>query len=146
MNDVVKNDLLTGMLAEVQSFQVIKPDDMKFLAEHKEHLTKVFTSVHQWRTDAQKESILFDEYYPSIHSKFHQAINEQRVQLDQAFYLAKDFEMKKLDIEELEAEIKEIGEKGHTHYHTTLEKIKIKKKQLEINFKMYELKQLEISM
>lgn len=142
MNTLMKKDSLSDMLTEVEHYQVIKNEDIKFLLEHREHLNKVFDNVHQWRSQAQKESIIFDENYPTTHSKFHQAINEQRVQLDQAFYLAKNYEEHKLDIEQLEAEIEEMIDFSISK----MEKIQKKKKLLEIQFKRYEMHQIEISM
>jgi len=133
------NELLSGVISAVKDIQVIKDDDMKFLVEHKEHLAAVFENVHMWRTDSQKRSIISDAYHPTLHSKFHQAICEQKVQLDQAFYLAKDFEMKKLEIEELALDLEELGD-------TTRDDIKRKRIQIDMQFKQYELKQMEIAM
>jgi hypothetical protein len=141
MNSIVKKDLLSDALTTVQRFDVFKPEDIHFLMEKKEHLGKVMLNVHQWRTDSQKESIICDQYCPTLHSKFHQAINEQRVQFDQALYLAKDIEMKKLDIEELEDEIETLKSCS-----ANKKKIQAKKKELELSFKHYELKQMVISL
>lgn len=137
--DIAVRDTLTGILTTAQNMQVVKPEDHKFLVEHKEHLNKVFAYTYMWRTDMQKRSIVSDNYHPTLHSKFHQAILEQKVQLDQAFYLAKDFEMKKLDIEELMCDLEELGD-------TKRDEIKKKKLQIEIQFKQYELSQLQTAM
>lgn len=134
----MENDLMI-LLDKVQDFGVMKKDDASFLVENKDHLMKVFDKVYMWRTESQKRSILSDSYHPTLHGKFHQAIAEQKVQLDQAFYLAKDFEMKKLEIEELLLDVDELA-------YTKRDDIIRKKKMLEINFKQYELKQMEIAM
>jgi hypothetical protein len=64
---------------------------------------------------------------------------EQKVQFDQAMYLAKDFEEKKLEIEDLECDLEEL---------TTSKRDSIKRRKISINikFKQYELKQLQIAM
>lgn len=133
-------ELLTEVFGALKDVQVFKKEDYNFLVEHKEHLAAVFENVHMWRTDTQKRSIISDAYHPTLHSKFHQAICEQKVQCDQAFYLAKDFEMKKLEIEELMVDLEEItGDDKRSD-------IQRRRIQIDIQFKQYELKQLQIAM
>lgn len=132
-------ELLAEIFGALKDVQIFKKDDYGFLVEHKEHLAAVFENVHMWRTDSQKRSIISDAYHPTLHSKFHQAICEQKVQLDQAFYLAKDFEMKKLEIEELAIDLSELGE-------TPRDDVKRRRIQIDMQFKQYELKQMEIAM
>lgn len=139
--DVVAQDGLTGMLDTIKNYQVFKVEDIRFLAENKEHLSKVFANVHMWRTESQKRSIVSDDYHPTLHSKFHQAMCEQKVQLDQAFYLAKDFELKKLEIEELMCDIEELQKSDSKR-----DDIKRRKAEIEAQFKEYELKQIQIAM
>jgi len=130
---------ITDMLRTVNATEAITPDDANFLVEHKEHLAKVFTNVHIWRTDSQKKSIISDVYHPTVHGKFHQAILEQKVQVDQAFYLAKDFELKKLEIEDLILDLAELKD-------TPRNEVKRKRINVELKFKKYELKQMQIAM
>ncbi len=130
---------VTNMLETIRPMQIVKKEDQTFLAEHKQHFAQVFEKVHIWRTDTQKLSIVSDSYHPTDHSKFHQAILEQKVQLEQAFYLAKDFEMKKLEIEELMLDLEDLGE-------TARDAIKRRKIEIEVQFKKFELEQMTIAM
>jgi hypothetical protein len=130
---------VTNMLETIRPMQVVKKEDQTFLAEHKQHFAQVFEKVHIWRTDTQKLSIVSDSYHPTDHSKFHQAILEQKVQLEQAFYLAKDFEMKKLEIEELMLDLEDLGE-------TARDTIRRRKIEIEVQFKKFELEQMTIAM
>jgi hypothetical protein len=131
------NDVILPMIREMP---VICKEDQKFLVEHKEQLGKVFEKTHMWRTKIQKLSIISDDYCPTLHGKFHQAILECKVQTDQLFYLMKDFEMAKLDCEILEEEIKELKELGNRK-----DELLANKKELELKFKQYELKQQQIA-
>ncbi len=135
---------LDVVLEEVRSIAVMAPEDNKFLMEHKEHLTTVMEKTFMWRTDVQKRSIISDSYHPTLHSKFHQAILEQKVQLDQTFYLAKDFEMKRLDIEENLLDIADL--ENETTLSPERKELKLRKLQLALSFKQYELKQAQIAM
>jgi len=139
--DVMVAESLNGILDTMKDIQVFKPQEVMFLVEHKEHLAKVFANVHMWRTDSQKRSIISDDYHPTLHSKFHQAMCEQKVQCDQAFYLAKDFELKKLEIEELVCDIEELSKS-----ESKRDDIKRRKAEIEAQFKKYELKQIQIAM
>jgi len=134
------NDVILPMIREMP---VICKEDQKFLVENKEHLGKVFEKTFMWRTKIQKLSIVSDDYCPTLHGKFHQAILECKVQTDQLFYLMKDFEMAKLDCEILEEEIKEL--KFPTEPPTRKSLLEAEKKELELKFKQYELKQQQIA-
>lgn len=142
MSDIIvkeANDAVDNVLETIRPMAIIKPEDQKFLVEKKEHFAQVFAKTHIWRTDTQKRSIVSDSYHPTTHSKFHQAMLEQKVQLEQTFYLAKEFEMKKLEIEELLLDLEELGDSRR-------DEIKRKKLQIEIQFKKYELDQMIIAM
>jgi len=133
------NTAVSNILDTIRPVSIIKPEDQKFLVANKEHFAQVMAKTHIWRTDTQKLSIVSDNYHPTLHSKFHQAILEQKVQLEQSFYLAKDFELKKLEIEELMLDMEELGDSPR-------DEIKRKKLQIEIQFKKYELDQMVIAM
>jgi hypothetical protein len=142
MSDIIVRDANTAVsniLETIRPMSVIKKEDQQFLVEHKEHFAQVFEKTYIWRTNTQKLSIVSDSYHPTLHSKFHQAMLEQKVQLDQTFYLAKDFELKKLDIEELLLDLEELTDSAR-------DEIKRKKLQIEIQFKKYELDQMVIAM
>jgi len=134
-----ENNLVSNIIDSVKHLQVLKPEDTKFLQEHSKHLKQVVESTHMWRTEEQKNQIINDFHFPTLHAKFHQAILEQKVQFDQTMYLAKDFELKKLEIEELECDLEELDDSKRSE-------IQSKKIQIEIQFKQYELKQMEIAM
>ena len=135
----ISQKAVNSIVSTVKRMPVIKKEDYQFLVEHQKHLAAVMENTFQWRTDTQKKSIISDVYFPTAHAKFHQSILEQKVQFDQAMYLAKDFELKKLEVEELECDIEDLGVSRR-------DDITRRKKLLEIQFKNYELKQMQISM
>jgi len=116
--------------------EVISSKDANFLSKNIGSLNKVFKNTFMWRTNIQKQSIISNEFFPTIHGKFHQSILEQKVQLDQAIYLIKDYELKKLDIEEKEEELNN-HEPGS---------IKSRRIAIEIKFFNYELENMKIAM
>lgn len=134
-----EESLVSNIVDTVKDLPVLKQEDVAFLQENSEHLTKIMHSTHMWRTDEQKKQIINDFHFPTIHAKFHQSMLEQKVQFDQTMYLAKDFEIKKLEIEELECDIEELGDSKR-------DDIKRRKYSIELQFKQYELKQLQIAM
>jgi hypothetical protein len=146
MSDLIVRDTTTAvsnMLDTIRPMSVIKKEDQQFLVAHKEHFAQVFEKTHIWRTDTQKRSIVSDTYHPTLHSKFHQSILEQKVQLEQSFYLAKDFELKKLEIEELMLDLEDLADPETA---TARDNIKRRKLEVEIQFKKYELDQMVIAM
>ena len=136
------NRAVSTILDAVKSVPVMKEEDFKFLQEKSEHLQTVMESTHMWRTDLQKESIINDIDFPTIHAKFHQCILEQKVQFDQTMYLAKDFENLKLDMELLECDLDDLKPIGESKR----DDIKRRKIELDIKFKTYELQQMRIAM
>jgi hypothetical protein len=153
IKDIVISNPVGYMLESIKSVSIIKPDEMKFLIENKEHLWKVAERSWIWRTEMQKRSIISDIYHPTLHGKFHQTMAEMKVQLDQSFYLAKAYEEKKLEMETLEIDLEELEEKIITGDEQGLvardiKRLEIQKKklQIDIQFKNYELKQQEIAM
>jgi len=133
------NTAVANILDTIKPMSIIKKEDQNFLVSNKEHFAQVFEKVYIWRTDTQKRSIISDDYHPTAHSKFHQSMLEQKVQLEQSFYLAKDFEMKKLEIEKLMLDLEELGD-------TKRDDIKRRELEIEIQFKKYELDQMVIAM
>lgn len=133
------NELITA----VKQFPIMKPDDVTFLADHSHHLGKVIDKSFMWRTDAQKRSILSDMEFPTTHSKFHQAMLEQKVQFEQTMYLAKDFEKLKLDIQLMECDLEDIAASDKSEKRKAIESEKIK---LDMKFKRFELNQMQVQM
>ena len=73
-------DTISDVLTSVKDIQVFEKEDFSFLIKNKNHLGLVLKNTHMWRTDLQKESIISDGYHPNSHSKFTQAILEQKEQ------------------------------------------------------------------
>lgn len=140
-NDIVLlcDKAVSDIVQSVDSYQIMSKEDSKFLQENKQHFSKVMAKTHMWRTKEQKLSILSDGYCPTLHSKYHQALLESKVQLDQSFYLAKDYELKKIEIEEKSLDLEELGDSARDN-------IKRKKIEVEIQFLNYELQQMKTAM
>jgi len=136
---VLGNETVSEVIEAVKNIPILKSDDIKFLQENSKNLATVIEKTHIWRTDTQKLSIINDVQFPTNHSKLHQAMLEQKVQFDQAMYLAKDFELKKLEAEEKQLDLSDLGDSPR-------EKIKKKRLEIELQFISYELKQMQISM
>lgn len=136
---VLGQETVTDILQAVRNLPVMKAEDVGFLQDKSKHLAAVLEKTYIWRTDAQKLSIINDFHFPTLHAKFHQSMLEQKVQFDQTMYLARDFEMKKLEIEELECDLAELGT-------TKRDEIKRAKLTLDIKFRTYELNQMRIAM
>jgi hypothetical protein len=130
---------VNDIIGAVKDLPVLKKEDAQFLQEKSAHLAAVLEKTHIWRTDVQKQSIINDLHFPTTHAKFHQAMLEQKVQFDQTLYLAKDFELKKLEIQELQCDLEDLSD-------TRRDEIKKQKIQIEIQFKTYELNQMQIAM
>jgi hypothetical protein len=90
----------TQMLDIVKQTEIMKPEHSKFLAlpNVQKHLADVVSKTWIWRTKGQKASILSDEYHPTTHGKFQQAMLEQKVFFGEAVRLARDFELLKVKV------------------------------------------------
>ncbi len=143
-------DFGKNMIEYVQNFQIMTPEDKKFWLENKERIQSVCTKTFMWRTNTQKRSILSDDYHPTLHSKFHQCILENKVFIEQSIVLAKEFEKTKLDMELLQVEIEEIEEKISNSPLNKFEikklEIELKRKRLELGHKVLELQQYKVQM
>jgi len=128
-------------LDRIKNVPALTKEDSEWLVGHSEHLNHVMKDTFIWRTEEQKLSIISDGYHPTTHSKFHQAILEQKVQFGQLMYLGKDYEMKKLEAEELMLDIEDAKKED-----TPRSQIRQKKLELELKFKQYELNQMHIQM
>lgn len=148
MTNLVTNkgqEAVGAIVEAIKGVSVFAPGDIQFLEDKREHLAAVLERTHVWRTDTQKRSIVSDGYHPTLHSKFHQAMLEQKVQFEQTLYLAKDFEAKKLEIEEIECELEDL-EIPYSKLSEKRKDLKKRKLLLDLNFKQFELKQMQISM
>lgn len=141
---ILGTQTVTDIVTAVKMVPVMKKEDYDFLMEKSEHLGLVMEKTWMWRTDFQKRSIVNDLSHPTLHSKFHQAILEQKVQFDQALYLAKDFEEKKLQVEELECDLEELKE--NTELSEKRKDIKSRKIKMDLQFAQYQLNNMQIAM
>jgi len=150
-----KNELMVPELSEntylapTGNLTIFKEDDIHFLQQNKQSIAKVYKHTWMWRTDAQKRSIISDYFYPTAHSKFHQAILEQKVQLDQALQLARGFEDQKLNMQIVEVQLEQM-EKKIEEEKDPLEKrilqLELKKKEIAYSFMKYEIANTKTTM
>lgn len=117
----------------VKDTQIISTEDAKFLSENVENFKNIIEHTYMWRTKGQKLSIISNEFFPTIHSKFHQCILETKVQFNELFRLSVDAEKAKLKVEKISIDIEEIQNK------LTKELNEFKNKKLEIKLKEKEL-------
>lgn len=143
----------------VNDTQLLSEEDAKFLSTNVQHFKDIMENTYMWRTMGQKLSIISDQFHPTVHGKFHQAILEAKVQFGETFRLAVDAEKAKLDvediqldIEELEEQMKEMEESSVQYRKTDVElrrkEIELKEKAINLNnfktaafYRMRELKQ-----
>jgi len=104
---LITKPVANQMLKVLERNEVISDEDNKFLVDHAPSLQKTLVNTWIWRTQAQHESILSDQFHPTLHSKFHQAILEQKVQFTESVRLAKEFALLKLKQEELVIDLDE---------------------------------------
>ncbi len=138
---LTEQSISNDIIQYVNTFQLLEREDKEFLAKNKEHLGKVMMNTFMWRTDFQKRSIISDNYHPTLHSKFHQAILEQKVQFTEAVRLAKDFELKKIEIEKLRLDLEELKDDNQKRFV-----IKEKELQVKIQYEEFELQEMKIAM
>lgn len=150
MNEILEIKRIMDVPAVIETTTSLDIEDQKYLLDRSEHFQKVFNKTHIWRTDYEKQSIISDFYHPTTHSKFHQALMEQKVQIDQLFQLAKEYEMKKLEGERIQIEYDDLEEKIKTFdenqetKENKLTKVDFKKKKLELDFITYDLQNMKI--
>lgn len=140
---ITSSENVAELVEAVKKFPIMKKEDAKFLMDNSEYLGTVLEKCYMWRTDTQKKSIINDNDYPTTHSKFHQAILEQKVQFEQTMYLAKEFENLKLDIQLLECDLEDLGSEEE---YTKRKSIQANKIKLDMKFKQFELNQMQIQM
>jgi hypothetical protein len=146
-------ELANAMVECVRKVEIMKPEHSQFLVEHKKHLQTVMEKTFIWRTRQQKQGILSDQFFPTLHAKFHQSILEQKVQFEQAVHLSKDFEILKTEVEELNIDVEELQEKidnlekcnpGSYDFRRT--QVKLRRKIIELQHKSYAAAQMKIYM
>lgn len=141
---ITSSENVSTLVQSVKNAPIMKEEDAKFLMTHTEHLGMVLDKSFMWRTDAQKRSILTDTDFPTLHSKFHQALLEQKVQFEQTMYLVREFEQLKLDIQLLECDLEEL--ERETYKSEKRRKIEGDKIKLDMSYKRFELNQMQVQM
>lgn len=150
MNDLaqINRDLQSStytkeMATLVKETNIISEEDAKFLADNVDHFKSIIEKSYMWRTMGQKLSIVSDGFHPTLHSKFHQAIIEAKVQFNETFRLAVDAEKAKLDVEDVELDLEEIEQRMKDLDPTS---IAFKKEDVLRRRKELELKEKAISL
>lgn len=127
----------------VNDTQLLSDEDSKFLTENVQHFKDIMENTYMWRTMGQKLSIISDQFHPTIHGKFHQAILEAKVQFGETFRLAVDAEKAKLDVEDIQLDIEEIEERmkdlDETSVQYRKEDVLLRRKEIELKEKAINL-------
>ena len=101
--EVNPDNIARNLVSLTTRTDIMTPEDKKFFIDNTERWGMVQQNCHIWRTSTEKRSILSE--LPTTHLKFHQAILENKVFVDETVRLAKDAEIQKLDAEELYVDI-----------------------------------------
>lgn len=122
--------------------------NLTFFREKGEEIKKTFEKTWMWRTAGQKRSIINDHNFPTIHSKFHQAMLEQKVQLNETLELSKTYEETLLKQEDLEYQKEGILDEIEKETDELKKKrldVKLRKIELKIQYKKYEIENQKIA-
>ena len=160
--EVNPDNIAKNLVAMTNRADIMTPEDKKFFIENTERWSMVQQNCHIWRTSTEKRSILSE--LPTTHLKFHQAILENKVFVDETVRLAKDAEIQKLDAEELYVDIENLKEEiadlteqrseyeedsseyKQFSYRIRKKDIEIRKKTVELQEKAYQIQQSAIAM
>lgn len=146
--EVNPDNIAQNLVTVVTKTNIMTPEDKKFFIENTERWGMVQQNCHIWRTNTEKKSILSE--LPTTHLKFHQALLENKVFIDETVRLAKEAEIQKLDAEELYVDIEnlksEISELENEKAGYQEEDIKYKKISYEIRKKDIELRKKTVEL
>lgn len=145
----VGENLTKQLVGIIDESDVISEEDKKFLMESRESLQKTLLNTWMWRTPAQHETIISDRFFPTPHSKFHQALLEQKVQFTEAARLSKEIQLKKLEIEDKIIDLEEVeATQGEVENVFEIKRLNVQKRRLnvEIRDSNSELMQMKIAM
>ena len=160
--EVNPDNIARNLVEMTNRADIMTPEDKKFFIENTERWSLVQQNCHIWRTNTEKRSILSE--LPTTHLKFHQAILENKVFVDETVRLAKDAEIQKLDAEELYVDIENLKEEilaiekqredneedsseyKQFSYLIRKKDIEIRKKTVELQEKAYQIQQSAIAM
>ena len=104
--DTNPENVAVNMVKVATQTDIMTSEDKKFFVANSDRWQAVATNTHIWRTTQEKETILFE--HPTLHSKFHQCLLENKVFLDETVRLAKESEIIKLDAESLYVDIEDL--------------------------------------
>ena len=160
--EVNPDNIARNLVSLTTRTDIMTPEDKKFFIDNTERWGMVQQNCHIWRTSTEKRSILSE--LPTTHLKFHQAILENKVFVDETVRLAKDAEIQKLDAEELYVDIENIKEEiseftkqredyeedsseyKQLSYRIRKKDIELRKKTVELQEKAYQIQQSAIAM
>lgn len=121
-------------LAKIKDVQLLSNEDfsiMKTLNKEMQRVTEV-RQVHRTETE-MRYSVLTDMKYPTLASKYWQAIREQHVFNTNLIYLACDYEIEQGNLELLECDLAEItGDKKRDKANKKIKRAEIKKKEFTL--------------
>lgn len=138
MSKELMNPQYTTEIAKIiRETHLITEEDNKFLTDNAGNFKKIADNSYMWRTKGQKLSIISNQFFPTDHSKFHQAILETKVQFNELMRLAVSAENAKLDIEEVELDVEEVEHRMKTMETNTIEfkKNDVQLRRLQIDFR-----------
>jgi len=142
-NDLMNPQYTSEIAKVIRETQLITEEDSKFLSDNAGNFTSIMDNSYMWRTKGQKLSIISNQFFPTNHSKFHQAILEAKVQFTELMRLAVDAEKAKLDIEDLELDIQEIEEIMFTMDNKSIQwkknDVELRRRQIDFRQKMIDL-------
>lgn len=155
--EVNPDNIATNMVNIATKTDIMTPEDKKFFIDNTERWSLVQQNCHIWRTNIEKKSILSE--LPTTHLRFHQAILENKVFVDETVRLAKEAEIQKLDAEELYVDIenlkreieeleenKDASNEKASEYQIKKKSIELRKKTVELQEKAYQIQQSAVAM
>lgn len=156
--DVNPDNIAKNIVEIATGTDIMTSEDKKFFIKNTDRWQQVQQNCHIWRTSTEKESILFE--HPTVHSKFHQAILENKVFVDETVRLAKESEIQKLEAEELYVDMEKLKQEiiklesirmyensdDDAEYKIKKKNIKLRKKTIELQEKVYVIQQSSIAM
>lgn len=142
MKDLTNSQYATEIANIITGTHLISEEDSKFLSLNVDNFKAILENSYMWRTKGQKLSIISDQFHPTLHSKFHQAILEAKVQFTELMRLSVDAEKAVLDVEEIQINLEEI----QNSLENVRSQIESKKLDVEKRRKEVDLRQKMIEM
>ncbi len=142
--DLMNPEYTTEIAKIIKETRLISEKDNKFLSDNAENFKKIADNSYMWRTKGQKLSIISNQFFPTDHSKFHQAILETKVQFNELMRLAVNAENAKLDVEDVQLDIE--GIRGRMNRMNSKADIEYRQSDVELRRKEINLRQKVIDL